>query len=179
MTVQSSSISIPCCGFPPSHLLSPSPHSQQHFLHWVCSPIPVHQLPAPLHTCEHMLQSEAHRAVVRTACVFLTLFRLPQIRCFTLSWQSQMLPFCPNFPIGEGVSLNSGVYLLQLPCPRVQVLSRFVSSSFSLLFSILPGYAVTFIVLSSVQGLLLVFSQCSVRIVALIDVFLLHRSRLS
>ena len=54
-----------------------------------------------------------------------------------------------------------------------QVLSHFLSSSFSLSF-ILPGYAGIFIVLSGVQGLLLAFSQCSVRIVASVDVFLMH-----
>ena len=42
------------------------------------------------------------------------------------------------------------------------------------LFPILPSYAGIFIVLSGVQGLLLVFSRCSVRIVASIDVFLMH-----
>ena len=62
----------------------------------------------------------------------------------------------------------------QLPCPGVQVLPCFLSSSFSLLFSVLPSYAGIFIVLSGVHGLLLVFSWCSVRIVAPIDVFLMH-----
>ena len=169
---------------PPSHLLSLSPHSQQQFSLWACSPIPTHQLPAPLHTCEHTSQSGACRAVVWTICVFLSLSHLPQISHFTLFWQPQMLPFCPNrfprqresFPVGEGVPLNSGtIPLFQFPHPRVQVPSRFLSSSFSLLyFSILPSYAGIFIVLSSVQGLPLVFSQCSVRIVAFIDVFLMH-----
>ena len=37
-----------------------------------------------------------------------------------------------------------------------------------------PSYEGIFIVLSGVQGLLLVFSQCSVRTVASIDVFLMH-----
>ena len=43
-------------------------------------------------------------------------------------------------------------------------------------FSVLPSYAGIFIVLSGVQGLLLVFSWCSqyVRIVASVDVFLMH-----
>ena len=80
-----------------------------------------------------------------------------------------------EFPVREGVSPNSGISpLLQLPCPRVQVLSCFLSSSFFFLFSVIPSYAGIFIVLSSVQGLLLVFSWCSVRIVASIDIFLIH-----
>ena len=92
-------------------------------------------------------------------------------------------PFCPNrlphwrgrFPVRKGVSLNTGISLmLLLPCPRVQVPSRFLSSSFSLLFFILPSYAVIFIVLSSLQGLLLVLIRCSVRVVSSIDVFLMH-----
>ena len=80
-----------------------------------------------------------------------------------------------GFPFQRGGFPYFGISpLLQLPCLRVQVLSRFLSSSFSLLFFILPSYAGVFIVLSGVQGLLLVFSQWSVRIVASIDVFLMH-----
>ena len=80
-----------------------------------------------------------------------------------------------DFSVGEEVSPNLGISsLLQRPYPGVQVPSGFFSSSFSLLFDILPSYAGIFIVLSGVQGLLLVFSRCSVRIVASIDVFLMH-----
>ena len=72
MAVQSSSIGIPCCRLPPSHPFSLSPYSQQQFSLWACSPIPMHQLPAPLHTCEQTSQSRACRAKVWTVCVFLT-----------------------------------------------------------------------------------------------------------
>ena len=58
--------------------------------------------------------------------------------------------------------------------PWAQVLSYFLSSSFPLLSFILPGYAGIFIVLSSVQGLLLVFSWCFSRTVPSVDVFLMH-----
>ena len=58
--------------------------------------------------------------------------------------------------------------------PGVQVPSRFLSSSFSLFSFILPGYVGIFIVLSGVQGLLLVFSWCSTRTVPSVDVFLMH-----
>ena len=152
MAVQSSSEGIPCCGFPPSHPLSLSPHSQQQFSPWACSPIPTLQLPAPLHICEHTSQSRLHRAVVWTICVVLTLSCLPQIGCFTLFQQTQMLPFCPSrFYYQKEVSSNSGISpLFQLPCARVQVPSRFLSSSFSLLFLVLPSYAGIFIVLSRV-----------------------------
>ena len=103
MAVQSSSMGILCCRFPPSHPLSPSPHSQQQFSLWACYPIPKHQLPAPLHTYEHMSRSRTCRAMVWTVCVFLTLSRLPQIGHFTLFQQPQMLPFCPNwFPHQRG-----------------------------------------------------------------------------
>ena len=131
--------------------------------------------PSPLHTCEHTSQSRARRTTVWTICVFLTLSHLPQFGHFTLFPQPQMLPFCPNrFPRWRGVSPNLGISpLLQLPRPRVQVPSCFLSSSSSFLFFILPSYTGIFIVLSSVQDLLLVFSQCSVRMVASIDVFLM------
>ena len=57
----------------------------------------------------------------------------------------------------------------------VQVLSCFLSSSFSLLLSfILPGYVEIFLVLSGVQGPLLVYCSCSVRLVPFVDVFLMH-----
>ena len=99
MAVQSSSIGIPCCRFPPSCPLSQSPHSQQQFLLRTCSPSPMHQLPGPLNTCEHMSQSGSCKAMVQTVCVFLILSHLPQIGCFTLFQQPQMLPFCPSrFP---------------------------------------------------------------------------------
>ena len=55
-----------------------------------------------------------------------------------------------------------------------QIPSCFLSSSFPLLSFILPSYAGIFLVLSGVQGLLLVFSQCSVRIVPSVDVSLMH-----
>ena len=177
MAAPSSSIGIPCCRFPPSRPLSPSPHSQQQFLLWACSSIPMHQLPDPLHTCEHTSQSGAHRAVVRTVCVFLTLSHLPQISPFTLFRQLQMLPVCPTqsphqrggFP--EFRKLSSASSPLPqgagpIPLPLLLLLPSF--------FSILPSYAGMFIVLSGVQGLLLVFRRCSVRIVASIDVFLMH-----
>ena len=56
--------------------------------------------------------------------------------------------------------------------PSAQIPSCFLSSSFSLLSFVLPSYVGIFLVLSSVQGLLLVFSQCSVRIVP--SVFVMH-----
>ena len=63
---------------------------------------------------------------------------------------------------------------LQLPT-GAQVPSHFLSSSFSLLLSfVLPGYVGIFLVLLGVQGPLLVFSRCSVRIVPFVDVFLTH-----
>ena len=112
MAVWSSSIGIPCCRFPPYHPLSPSPHSQQQFSPQACSPIPMLQPPAPLHTCELMFHSGTRRASVRTVCVILTLFHLPQICCFSLFQQPLMPPFRPNrfplqrggFPVGERVS---------------------------------------------------------------------------
>ena len=59
---------------------------------------------------------------------------------------------------------------LQLP-PGAQVPIHFPSFSFSLLSFILPSYAGIFLVLSGVQGHLLVFSWCSVRISLYIYVY--------
>ena len=58
--------------------------------------------------------------------------------------------------------------------PGTQIPSCFLSSSLSLLSFVLPSYVGIFLVLSGVQGLLLVFSQYSVRIVPCVDVFLMH-----
>ena len=58
--------------------------------------------------------------------------------------------------------------------PGAQILPCFLFSSFSLLSFIPPGYAGIFLVLSSAQGLLLVFSWCSVRVVPSANVFLMH-----
>ena len=59
--------------------------------------------------------------------------------------------------------------------PEAQVPFHFLSSSFSLLLSfVLPSYAGIFLVLLGVQGPLLVFNQCSLRIVPFVDVFLMH-----
>ena len=61
--------------------------------------------------------------------------------------------------------------LLQLPNPWVEVHSCSLSSFFSLLSFILPSYSWIRIILSSGQGLLLVFSWCSI---ASVDIFLTH-----
>ena len=81
-----------------------------------------------------------------------------------------------DFTIGEGASPVAGICLLLQPLTPsgVQAPCRFLSSSFSLLSFILPSYVGIFIVLSSVQALLLVFSWCSVRVAAPVDVFLMH-----
>ena len=176
MAVWSSSLGIPCCGFPPSLPLSPSPHSQQLFLLWPCSPIPNLQFPAPC-TPLNIHPSLGHIVPWYGPSVYFSLCQV----CYqsTSSPSSDSLkcfPLVPvDFPTSERVSLNSGIFpLFQLPHPGVQAPSCFLSSSSSLLFFILASYAGIFIVISGVQGLLLVFSQCSVRIVASIIVFLMY-----
>ena len=57
MTVQFSYIGIPCCGFPPACPCSPSPCSQQQSSPWICSLIPMLQLPVPVCTVGHMSPS--------------------------------------------------------------------------------------------------------------------------
>ena len=58
--------------------------------------------------------------------------------------------------------------------PGVLRPSHFLSSFFSLLSFALPSYMGILLVLSGVQGLLLMFSWCSVRIVPSVDVFFMH-----
>lgn len=101
------------------------------------------------------------RAAARIVCVVFTLFGLSWISCFTLR-QPQMLPF-----------------LSQLIPPDVESLPASAPPALSLLFLllsffVLPRYASIHKILSSGQGLLLVFRLCSVRTVASIDVFLIH-----
>ena len=178
MAVWVTSVSTPGSRLPPFHPLRLSPHRQWQSSPWICSLIPTFQLPAPVLTSGHTSQSGAHRAVTWTVYVGHSLSCLPQTRHFTLFQQPQILLFCPNwFPCwwggfpGRGNLSSSSV---STP-PGAQVPSHFLSSSFSLLISfVLPSYARIFPVLSSVQGPLLVFSWCSVRIDPSVDVFLMH-----
>lgn len=62
----------------------------------VCSPIPMFQLPDPVHTSRHISQAKARKAVAWTICVGLTLSCLPQTGHVTLLLQPRMLSFCPN-----------------------------------------------------------------------------------
>ena len=66
LAVPVSSISIPGCGLPPSYPLILSPHSQRQSSPRVCSPIPMFQLPALMHTGRCMFQSGAGQAVAQT-----------------------------------------------------------------------------------------------------------------
>ena len=79
-----------------------------------------------------------------------------------------------DLPVGEGLpgygNLSSSSAPLQVP--------SILSSSFSLILPlIIPGYVGIFPILSSVQGLLLVFSQCIVRVVPSVGVFMMHLQR--
>ena len=79
-----------------------------------------------------------------------------------------------DFPIGEGASPDAGnSSLLQLPLRGTDPIPLPLLF-FSLLSFVLPSYVGIFLVLTGVQGLLLVFSQCSVRILPSVDVFLIH-----
>ena len=94
----------------------PSPHSQQHFSLWACSPIPTHQLLTLSHTCKHTSQSGACRAEVWTICVFLTLCPVCHRLATSPSPNSlKCFPSVPiNFPNGEGVSPSERGF------PRIQ-----------------------------------------------------------
>ena len=176
MAVQSSSVAFPAADFlppvPSVHL--PTANSSSH-----SGPVlqsPCTSSPTPLHTCEHTSPSRDVGPRYRPSLYFSLCPVCHRLAASPSSDSLKCFPSVPvNFPVREGVSSNSGISpLLQLPCTGVRVPSCFLSSSFSLLFSVLPSYAGIFIVLSVVQGLLLVFSPCSVRIVASVDVFLMH-----
>ena len=79
------------------------------------------------------------------------------------------VPFCPGwFPCLWGNSQEPFLFFSSLP--GVQVPSHFLFfSPFHL-----PGYLETFLVLSSVWGLLLVFDRCSLRVIPFLDVFLMY-----
>ena len=155
-----------------------SPCSQQKFSPQVCSPIPTLQLSAH--------SGHAHQWI--HVPVWGTQGHGTDCLCSSHSVPSATdRPFHPPLTASDVSLLSQLISLLvmgfpwmrePLLCfsspPGLQVPSCFLSSSFSLLPSILPCYAGIFIVLSSVQGLLLVFSWCSVRIVPSVDVFLMH-----
>ena len=86
--------------FPPSHSLNLSLCSQQQPSPWDCSTIPKLQLPATAPSRE----PEFHVRVCMAGAdyLFLILFRLPQINCFTLSLKcfSSDLDNCPEVGIG-------------------------------------------------------------------------------
>ena len=85
-------------------------------------------------------------------------------------WQTQILPLCPNgFP--QLWDLSS---FLALPEPRVRSSSASSPPHFPPLSFALPSYVCLLIILSSCQGLLLVFNQCSVRAEAPVDKLFMH-----
>ena len=136
---------------------------------------PTLQLPAPFHTCEHTSQSGAHMAVVQTICISHS---VPSATDCPL----HPLPAASNaFLLSQSISLSERGFppiresLLCFSSPAPGCRSRPASSPPPSPFFI-PSYPVMqgSLVLSSVQDLLLVFSQCSVRIVASIGVFLMH-----
>ena len=96
VSLNSSTLLLRQSGFPPSHPLWLSPHRQQQSSSWVYSSIPMSQLSASMHTGRHTSQSGTGRAEAQAICASLTLSCRPQTSGFTLLWQPQMLPFCPN-----------------------------------------------------------------------------------
>ena len=111
------------------------------------------------------------KAVAWTACVDLTLSYFATDLMFHSFLTAQIFPSVPaNLPISAGVSPDVGTSLfLQLPFKGCVSHPTF-SFSF-LLYFILLGYVEIFLVLSGVQGLLLVFSWGSKRTVPSVDVF--------
>ena len=169
---QASSKSIPSCGAPLSHHLRLSPCSRQQFSAlqitrssaWPC-----------LHWWTHISGWDMQGYGSDSLC-----------RCHSVLPATDWLLHSPLSPqispsVTADLSVCEGASLVQerllsfsSPPPPPSVPSRFLSSSFSLLFSfILPGYTGILLFLLGVLGLLLVFSMCSVRIVPFVDVFLM------
>lgn len=106
MVIWFSSKHIPCCRFLPSSSLRLSPSIQQQSWLQDCSPIPMLQLPALVHTCGHVFQVGVCKAVARVGCVFLTLLILtvtnqmfhPPLRTSNASLMSQLIS------LGVGIS---------------------------------------------------------------------------
>ena len=92
-------------------------------------------------------------------------------------------PFHPPLTVSDAPLLSQLIsplvrgipQMLTSPLPQLPLGSQVPSSSSSLLFPFtLPGYLGIFPVLSCVEGLLLVFSRCSLGIVQSVDEFLIH-----
>ena len=100
---------------PPSHPLRLSPQNKQQSLPWGCSPIPMLQLPATMHTKELSSLTGAHRAVAWIVYVLLTPFRLSQINdTASLSNSFKCFSSISNYSSHGGISP-----LLQLFHPSV------------------------------------------------------------
>ena len=151
---------------PPSHALNPSLHSQQQPLPWDCSIILKLQLPAAVPYRGPAFLSRVCMAVARSVRLFP--YRLPQIRCFTLSLKcfSSDSDNCSDVGIGP---------LLQFPHPlrTGPVLhSCFPSPSSFVLLS----FAWLYIFFSTGQVLLSTLSWCSACTSVSEGVFLMYLS---
>ena len=110
----------------------------------------------------------------------------PQWRSYTVLPATDRLLQCPlspqifhsvpaDLPASEGAFLSVGTSpLLQVPPKRCRSHPVFSFLLFFFPFFILPGCLGIFLVLLGVQGPLLVFSRCSVRIVPFVDVVLMY-----
>ena len=99
-------------------------------------------------TVGYMSQARVLRNVTQTICVDLTLSFLSQPAYLLSSDTSRCSPVPTDLPIGEEVSLNVGTFLLlQLPHSKGTDPIDVLSSSFSLLYFLLPSYTGVFLVL--------------------------------
>ena len=139
MAVWASSMSIPSCRAPHSCPLRLSPHSKQQSLPCICSPNPMFQHPTPVHNGGHLSQAGACRAVAQTICVGLTLSCLPQAGCCALlrAPKAPLLSQLISPPVRGLPWMQESLLSFRSP-PGVQVLTRFLSSFFSLFLSSYP-----------------------------------------
>ena len=116
MAVWVPSTCIPICGFPPSHPLRLSPHSQQQSSPWVFSPIPMFQLSAHVHRHTHVPVWGAQGCGTDHLCRSHSVLSAPRPAISPSSDSLRCSPSVPtDFPVGEGASPDVGTSpLLQL-----------------------------------------------------------------
>lgn len=123
-----------------------------------------------MHTGEHMSLFIVCRTAAQIFSVVFTLFRPSEMSCFTNLQQSHISSLCPNwFP-----QMWDSLPCFSFPTPGCKsglTCSHPPSTFFSFILLI---YGWICVILSICQRLLLVFSQCSIRIIASVHIFLIH-----
>ena len=148
--------------------LSPCSHHQSSL--WDCCPIPMPQLPAAAHSCEHVSLSVVCRAATRIVCVW---FSLHSVCCRSATSLFDSFKLFPSVPT-KCPGCRDLTFALGPHIPQVQVWPCSLSSFFHFLPFILLSFVWIYIFPSGSKGLLWLLSWCSVRTSASENVFLMH-----